>query len=114
MNESLSEELKQWVIGLSSESYVVGRKLIPLARSTIHKRLKVILDRLFNENVTDRRERVVTHTFGYTFGSQLAIQGTPLYTIMKLLDHTSIDQTMVYAKLAPSQGKDEVLKLNNE
>jgi len=30
---------------------------------------------------------------------------------MKLLDHTSIEKTMVYAKLAPNQGKDEVMKL---
>lgn len=60
-SESLSQELKQWIIGLSPEYYAVGRKLIPLARSTIHRRLKVIFDNLFNENVTDRRERIVTH-----------------------------------------------------
>lgn len=62
-------------------------------------------------SLTEEKELLLTPS-RHTFGSQLAIQGTPLYTIMKLLDHTSIDQSMVYAKLAPSQGKDEVLKLN--
>ena len=114
INQKLSDELLLWTEKLSSETYVVGRKLLPLARTTINRRLQIILDRAFNEGVTDRREKVVTHTLRHTFGSLLAIQGTPLYTVMKLLDHTSIEQTMVYAKLAPNQGKDEVMKLNYE
>ena len=114
INQKLSDELLVWTEKLSSETYVVGRKLLPLARTTINRRLQIILDRAFNEGVTDRREKVVTHTLRHTFGSLLAIQGTPLYTVMKLLDHTSIEQTMVYAKLAPNQGKDEVMKLNYE
>ena len=112
LNNQLLEEVKEWTRGLPSEFYLIGRKDIALARSTINRRLKIVLDRGFNENVTDRRERVVVHTFRHTFGSQLAIQGTPLYTIMKLLDHTSIEQTMVYAKLAPLQGREEVQKFD--
>ena len=114
INQELSDELLIWTENLSSETYIVGRKPIPLARSTINTRLQPILNRVFNDGVTDRRERVVTHTLRHTFGSLLAIQGTPLYTIMKLLDHTSVSQTIVYSKLSPNQGKDEVLKLNYE
>ncbi|MEA3498986.1 MAG: site-specific integrase [Campylobacterota bacterium] len=114
INKQLSDELLIWTENLSSETYVVGRKSTALARSTINRRLQVVLDRAFNEGVTDRREKVVTHTLRHTFGSLLAIQGTPLYTVMKLLDHTSVGQTMVYAKLAPNQGKDEVMKLSYE
>jgi len=114
INQKLSDELLVWTKKLKSATYVVGRKEEPLARSTINRRLQIILDLAFNEGVTDRREKAVVHTLRHTFGSLLAIQGTPLYTVMKLLDHTSIEQTMVYAKLAPNQGKEEVLKLNFE
>ena len=114
INQELSDELLIWTENISSDTYIVGRNPIALARSTINRRLQPILDRVFNEGVTDRREKVVTHTLRHTFGSLLAIQGTPLYTVMKLLDHTSMEQTMVYAKLAPNQGKDEVMKLNYE
>ena len=114
INQKLSDELQLWTEKLKSETYVVGRKSTPLVTSTINRRLQIILDRAFNEGVTDRREKVVTHTLRHTFGSLLAIQGTPLYTVMKLLDHTSIEQTMVYAKLAPNQGKEEVMKLEYE
>lgn len=114
INQKLSDELLLWTEKLKPDIYVVGRKPKPLVTSTINRRLQIILDRVFNEGVTDRREKVVTHTLRHTFGSLLAIQGTPLYTVMKLLDHTSIEQTMVYAKLAPNQGKDEVMKLNYE
>jgi integrase len=31
----------------------------------------------FNNGLTDRRQRVVFHTLRHTFGSWLAIQGTP-------------------------------------
>ena len=43
--------------------------------------------------------------------SLLAIQGTPIYTIMKLMDHADISQTIRYAKLSPDSGRDNVFDL---
>jgi len=74
-----------------------------------------IVNRLFNQGleVKDSRNRVVFHTLRHTFASQLAIAGTPIYTIQKLMNHKSIDMTMRYAKLSPNVAIDAVNSLAN-
>jgi len=60
------------------------------------------IDRLgLNDGVTDRRRRVVFHTLRHTFASWLAIQGTPIYTISKLMGHKSVSMSERYAHLSP-------------
>jgi integrase len=54
-----------------------------------------------NDGVTDRRQRVSFHTCRHSFASWLAIQGTPLYTISKMLGHKSMTMTERYAHLSP-------------
>ncbi len=46
---------------------------------------KVVKTLGFNEGITDRRNKVVFHSLRHTFASWLAINGTPIYTIQKLL-----------------------------
>jgi site-specific recombinase XerD len=72
--------------------------------------MQPILNVLFNTNVDskDRQNRVVIHTLRHTFASHLAINGTPIYTIQKLMNHRDINMTLRYAKLAPDSGKDFV------
>ncbi|MEA2019578.1 MAG: site-specific integrase [Campylobacterota bacterium] len=70
-----------------------------------------VLNRLFNDGVTDPKHRVVIHTLRHTFASNLAINGTPIFTIQKLLNHKDINMTLRYAKLAPDSGRDSVLGL---
>ena len=60
------------------------------------------------ENTADR---AVIHTFRHTFGSLLAINGCPIYTIKKLMNHSKIEMTMRYAKLSPDSGFDAVMGL---
>jgi integrase len=68
-----------------------------------------IVDKLeLNKNVKDQRQRVVFHTCRHTFASWLAIQGTPLYTIAKLMGHKSIAMTERYSHLSPDHKKDAV------
>lgn len=68
-----------------------------------------IVDRLgFNDGVEDSRQRIVFHTCRHTFASWLAIQGTPLYTIAKLMGHKSIAMSERYAHLSPDHKKDAV------
>jgi site-specific recombinase XerD len=71
------------------------------------------LDELFNKGLDkmDSKNRVVIHTFRHTFASHLAINGTPIYTIQKLMNHKDITMTMRYAKLAPDSGKKFVNEL---
>ena len=89
---------------------MVGGSDTKTAARTISRYLKPTLDRLFNKGlkVDDRKNRVVIHTLRHTFASQLAIAGTPILTIQKLMNHADIAQTMRYAKLAPDQGSEAV------
>jgi integrase len=64
-----------------------------------------------NDNVTDERQRVVFHTLRHTFASWLAIDGVPLYTISKLMGHSSLEMTMRYAHLCPDVKRDAVALL---
>lgn len=98
---------------LSPIDYLVGGTPSVKSRTAISKALQPILDELFNQGLDkeDRKRRVVIHTLRHTFASQLAIQGTPIYTIMKLMDHADINQTIRYAKLSPENGKNSVFEL---
>lgn len=71
------------------------------------------LDNLFNTGIEkdDTKNRVVIHTLRHTFASYLAISGTPIYTISKLMDHKDIKMTLRYAKLSPNSGKESVFNL---
>lgn len=79
----------------------------------ISNRLGNILNKLFNQGLetSNAIDRAVTHTLRHTFASQLAIAGTPIYTIQKLMNHKDISQTLRYAKLAPDTGKQAVLTM---
>ena len=76
----------------------------------LQRPLQRILNKLFNEglNADDRKDRVVIHTLRHTFASHLAINGTPIHTVMKLMDHKNIEMTLRYAKLMPDSGRNDV------
>lgn len=88
-------------------------KIIKTPSRTIRRKMKNVLDRLFNHglDIKDTKNRVVTHTLRHSFASNLAIQGTPILTIQKLMNHRDIKQTMRYAKLSPDSGKNAVIGL---
>jgi integrase len=68
-----------------------------------------IVDKVgLNEGVEDTRLRVVFHSLRHTFASWLAIEGTPLYTIAKLMGHKSIAMSERYAHLSPDHKKEAV------
>ena len=51
------------------------------------------------------------HTLRHTFASHLVMNGTDVYTVQKLLGHSSIKTTEIYAHLAPDFLKAAVEKL---
>ena len=112
IHPSLEQELEDITKTVPQEYYLFGQSSKPYHRSTINKRLQPILNRLFNDNVTSRKDKVVVHTLRHTFGSWLAQKGTSLYIISKLMDHSDISQTKVYAKLLPNSGLDELRGLS--
>ncbi|WP_373567132.1 tyrosine-type recombinase/integrase [Aliarcobacter butzleri] len=49
-------------------------------------------------------DKIVFHSLRHTFKSHLAINGTPIFTIQKLMKHKDIRMTLKYAKLSPDSG----------
>ena len=64
-----------------------------------------------NRGVSDRRAKVVFHTFRHTFASWLVQAGTPLAVVSALLGHKTVAMTQRYAHLAPDQARSAVRKL---
>lgn len=52
------------------------------------------------------------HTFRHTFASHLVMDGIDIVTVSKLLGHSSITVTMIYASLAEDHIKESVSKLH--
>jgi len=98
---------------LKANDYVISIDTKQIEARKIQRRLKPIIDKLFNSELErdDRKNRVVIHTFRHTFASHLAINGTPIFTIQKLMNHKDIKQTLRYAKLSPNSGKEYVQSL---
>lgn len=105
INESLKELLQKRVENLNLNDKILG--------TYPQKRMARILNKLFNEDIdpNDRKNRVVFHTLRHTFASHLAINGAPIFTIQKLMNHKDIKMTLRYAKLSSDSGRDAIEKL---
>lgn len=81
----------------------------------IQGRLQNLFNMLFNKGleVNDAKNRAVVHTLRHTFASLLAIAGTPIYTIQRLMNHADIKMTLRYAKLSPDNGKEAINRILN-
>jgi len=113
LQKELIDILKEYLPKLKANDYVITQKGLQEKKADhkqIHRRLKPILDKLFNRGLKDSdiTNRTVIHTLRHTFASHLAINGTPIFTIQKLMNHSDIKQTLRYAKLAPDSGKIDV------
>ena len=75
----------------------------------------ILVGELFNSELDskDTKYRVCFHTLRHTFASWLAINGTPIFTIQKLMGHKDINMTLRYAKLSPDAGVDAVNSLED-
>lgn len=69
----------------------------------ISQKFREIANKLFNQGVTDRRERVTFHTCRHTCASWMVKQGISLYLVQKVMGHSTIQVTERYAHLAPDQ-----------
>ncbi len=80
-------------------------KYIPKSFYRIVKKLGL------NYGLQDKRDKVVFKTLRRTFGSWLALQGTPLDVIKDLMGHESIEETMCYAHLVSDPKKQAIKNL---
>ena len=110
LSDDIISILKNYIQQLTVNSFIVGGELNKYATRTLQRKLQNIINELFNIGLdkNDTKNRTVIHTLRHTFASHLAINGTPIFIIKKLMDHSNIEQTLRYAKLAPDSGKDNV------
>lgn len=115
-SESIRVQLEDFIKDKGFNDYIFPSKLtnFPLGQKYFQENLKPILDELFNQGIAldDRKHRIVIHSLRHTFASHLAINGTPLYKIQILMDHSSPKMTQKYAKLSPDFGIAEINKLS--
>ena len=62
---------------------------------------RVVEELGLNEGITHPLDKVYFHTPRRTFGSWLAQNGTPIYTIAQLMGHKDLSMTQRYAHLVP-------------
>ena len=105
LNEELLRLLNKRVEGLNPNEKIFV--------SNPERRMRQILDDLFNVGIdkNDRKNKVVFHTLRHTFASHLAINGVPIFTIQKLMNHKEIKMTLRYAKLSPDSGREALINL---
>jgi integrase len=110
------EHLSTILPSLNLNDYVIGCKPIRCPTRRVQRKLQNILNESFNIGLekNDRKNRTVIHTLRHTFASHLAINGVPIFTIKKLMNHADIEQTMRYAKLAPDSGLDAIKTLYSD
>lgn len=113
MTSDTYELLKQNMVELKPDDYIVSLNCTKLTERQLQCRLKPIIDKLFNQDLesNDRINRVVIHTLRHTFASHLAIKGISQFKIQTLMNHRKADMTERYTKLAPDSGKIEVGEL---
>jgi len=81
---------------------------------TQKNRLKIHPDRPYHKLKTVLKNLELEgdiHKLRHTFASKLVMKGRPLYDVQKLLGHTDIKTTMIYAHLSPDYLKESVKEL---
>ena len=73
-----------------------------------------IIDLGLNEGITDRRLKLVFHSLRHTFASWLVQDGVPLFTVSRLLGHSTFEMTMRYSHLAPDNFQQVAGKLEGK
>lgn len=113
IHDSVRPMLEEQMKNIRMIGCIIGGNPKPMQKENINKMLQPLLNELFNDGLEldDAKRRVVIHSLRHTFASHLAINGVPIFTIQKLMNHAEISQTMRYAKLMPHQGSNDVLNL---
>lgn len=101
MTEPVKKIMQAKERGLPDELVYPGRqgKRSVAVSATFQK----VVDELFNNGVSDPREKVTFHTCRHTAASWMVMQGVSLYLVQKVLGHSTIQVTERYSHLAPDQ-----------
>lgn len=73
---------------------------------------KRTVDKMFNQGISDRRQRVCFHSLRHTHASWLVQRGVDLLTVARAMGHKSVKMVERYAHLAPEGMRRAVQSLN--
>jgi len=75
---------------------------------------RAIEDLGFNKGVTDNRKRIVFHSLRHSFASRLVQGGVPIYTVQKLMRHSTLRMTERYSHLRQDDLRNAVRTLEGK
>lgn len=112
----MTEQVKQMLI--DKDIGPANELLYPAPTGGIRREVprnyeKVVKDLKLNENITDRRDKVVFHTLRHTYASWLVQSGEDLYVVKERLGHSTMAMTERYAHLAPENSIRTVNKIES-
>lgn len=67
-----------------------------------------------NEGIDDRRQKLTFHNLRHSCASWLVMQGVDLYTVGKLLGHTTTRMTKRYSHLSAEHMKQAIEKIGRK
>jgi len=112
MTDDVKALLKNKIRGKDSDYLFIDRfgNKIKEASDTFKRAVDAIG---LNNNVIDKRMKVVFHSLRHTFASWLVEKGEDLYTVMKLMGHSDIKMTQRYAHLAKGKLQNAIKNLDD-
>lgn len=112
MTDRVKSSLEEWKILMEIKSEFI----FPNSKGEIFSRTPKVFSRvatsLFNEGVSDKRQRVYFHTLRHTFASRLVEGGVSIYVVKELLGHSDIKMTQRYSHLSYSSLENAISKLS--
>lgn len=105
--------LRRRCAGLKPDDYLFMKTDGSKHINSVSDQYQRIADSLFNQNITDSRNKVVFHTLRHTFASWLAMDGVDINTISELMGHATLEMTKRYMHLAPNKFDSAVTCLEN-
>ncbi len=78
-----------------------------------HSFFRTVEELGLNDGVIDPRQKVVFHSLRHTYASWLVESGVDLYTVQKLLGHSSLVMTERYSHLSPNKLKSAIKQMEN-
>ena len=78
-----------------------GVKITAISKTFDH----VVKSLGLNDEVVDRRQKVLFHTLRHTHASWLVMEDVDLYTVQKIMGHSTLAMTQRYSHLAPGKLK---------
>ena len=102
----LGEQARKWMPERGEDS--PNEKVFKLNRQTINENLQS-----WAEAAGITNKKVTFHTSRHTFATMLLTLGADIYTVSKLLGHTSVKTTQIYAKIIDQKKDDAVSLVDN-